>query len=248
MKRKKSKKAAKAKNPQKAVAVNDTAADEKKQEDKNAPFRRWCFTLYPEQLEKESVYDKEEVEQLSESEASHYYTNTLVAYIVERCSSARGILLAMEKGDSKEHAHFQGYMELSSPSRFTSIQKAIGCGIHLEKARGTRDENYNYIFHEGDHKEKGELLCAVSWGEWPDTSGCERGAYDQAVNLILEGHSILYVARKLGGAVLPQIGNLHRLQREIEIDKVVESTYIRKKVEAQDEWLQWQKDNSEVPF
>jgi len=214
--------------------------EEKTAEKKERIGRRWCFTLYPEKIWKEGNWtDKKTQKELLR------YTENLIC---EGVPGVRGIRMSLEEGDSKEHIHIQGYMECENPKRFNALQKGIGHGIHLEVARGGREENFAYICHTGEHEKKGKLLAIHDFGIWPDQSGTERGAYDIAVGMILEGRTIISVARELKGAILPQLGNLQKLQKELEHYATVDLSYLRKQEIERDEWLRFQRDNNELPF
>lgn len=201
------------------------------------PSRRWCFTLYPEKLpwHKADLNPKEMLDAAKN-------------LILSGVPGVRGLLISLEKGDTKEHPHLQGYMECMGAKRFAALRHGIGCGVHLEIARATREANFDYILHEGEHKDKGELMGSCVYGTWPDQSGTERGAYDIAVGMILEGRSIISVAKELKGAILPQIGNLHRLEVAIQQASVTDLTYLRKTEIERDEWLRYQRMQEDVPF
>lgn len=172
----------------------------------------------------------------------------MLTYLTWSLSLLRGVVFSLEEGDSKEHLHIQGYMEFLRPIRFSTLQNAIKSGVHLETARGDREENFEYILHKGKHKDKGILHDSRVWGSWPSVSGSERNMYDEAVAMILEGQSILTIARDYKGAILPMIGNLQRLANEVAKKEELDITYLRKQEKERDNWKRWDENNEEIPF
>lgn len=148
----------------------------------------------------------------------------------ESIEHLRGCFYSLEKGDTKEHLHVQGYFELSKPVRWKRLVETIGHGVHLEKAKGTRDDNYNYIFHCGEHKDKGDLIRAVSIGSFPSHVGDERNCYDEAVSMLLEGVCIPEILAIYKGALLSHVGNLMKLEELME-----RSSYSKLRVLQQEE-------------
>lgn len=87
--------------------------------------RRWCFTL--------NNYDTQEYEVLKK-------------FILEK---TKFYILAKEKGDIKETPHLQGYIEFNNPIEFNSIKK-LNDRLHIEKAKGTRQQNIDYCSKENN--------------------------------------------------------------------------------------------------
>ena len=168
-------------------------------------------------------------------------------FLWETIPSLRGCFYSLEKGDSKEHLHVQGYFELSKPIRWKRLCECIGHGVHLEKAKGTRDDNMDYIFHMGAHKDKGELIRAVSVGSFPSHAGDERNCYDEAVSMLLEGICIPEIMAIYKGTLLPHVGNLMKLEELME-----RSSYSRLRVLRQEEMvlkeMRVHNDTAETPF
>lgn len=100
-----------------------------KTKSQDAPSKRWCFTL-------------------------HNYTSSSISFLNSLFSSnSSNFLFSEEKGKSGETPHLQGYFELKTKKRFTGLLKTFAkldvAGIHLEKAKGNRQENVDYITKEG---------------------------------------------------------------------------------------------------
>jgi hypothetical protein len=196
---------------------------------KNPSSRRWCFTLYPERLSDDFFSATPGTLGLrTEEEISATLNIALLRQHLLYIPDIRGLLFSLEKGDSKEHIHVQGYFELSHPQRFTRLQNAIGYGVHLESARADREENRDYILHRNKHKDKGVLLHSEELGVWPKTSGDEKGCYDEAVAMILEGCSVYEVMCCFKGALLPQVSNLQKLRAEVEIKPPKKIAYVKR--------------------
>lgn len=213
----------------------------------NPCSRRWAFTLYPEKCIELGVCLQKN-EDTGETVIAPNDLHILTEAIASRLPHLRGMIISAEEGDSKEHLHLQGYMEFSHPIRFSGIQKSIECGIHLELARGDREDNRDYILHQGKHKDKGVLHCSHVWGLWPDVSGTERNMYDEAVAMVLEGQSLLSIARAYKGAILPMLNNLARLQTERERYDELDIAYLRKQEAERNKWEEWTRKNNELPY
>lgn len=215
-----------------------TTKEPKKVRPPNPQTRRWCFTLFPEKLpidffkvlNPDGLLPYQTAEQRKEHVLEDLkrgvialdkdVLNSLLYYDL----GARGLLYSLESGDSKEHLHIQGYLEFWTPIRFKRLQAIIGYGVHLEAAKGARLDNFNYILHAGEHENKGTLYESEKIGEWPETSGDERGVYAEAVSMVLDGIPVQTIARSFGGGILTQIGNLVRLKNEVDQDR---TRYIR---------------------
>lgn len=88
--------------------------------------RKWCFTL--------NNYDKDEYEELVNSITSR---NSYL-YIIGK-----------EVGESGT-PHLQGYIEGKNQISFNTL-KNINKRLHLEKAKGTQEQNYKYCSKDGDY-------------------------------------------------------------------------------------------------
>jgi len=214
------------KKPPKAEKLDES------QKTTNPMSRRWTFTLFPEQLEGDIRIERSKASQDSDEpgDISDINYDDFEALLWESVTNLRGCFYSLEKGDSKEHLHVQGYFELSKPVRWKWLAEHIGHGVHLEKAKGTRDDNLDYIFHRGQHKDKGELVRAVSFGTFPSHVGDERNCYDEAVSMLLEGVSIPEILAIYKGAMLQHVNNLMRLEELME-----RSSYSRLRILQEEE-------------
>ncbi len=100
-----------------------------KTKSQDSPAKRWVFTL-------------------------HNYTSSSISFLTSLFSSnSSAFLFSEEKGKSGETPHLQGYFELKTKKRFTGLLKDFDKldvkGIHLEKAKGNRQANIDYITKEG---------------------------------------------------------------------------------------------------
>jgi hypothetical protein len=187
---------------------------------KNPSSRRWCFTLYPEQIPPEFLTTTEnpsiQEEATPKYTANNIDTDFLESFLMSSIPTIRGLIYSLESGDSKEHLHIQGYFELEKPQRFARLQSAIGMGVHLEIAKGDRSENFAYIRHQGKHRDKGTLEYSNFIGLWPDIAKDTKNCYDEAVAMIFEGVSVAEVLRYYKGVLLKDVGNLCRLKTAID--------------------------------
>nr|ATP66715.1 Rep [Rodent circovirus] len=106
---------------QKAIE-NETQRFRPKQE---SPSIRWCFTL--------NNYSEKELTDLKA------WLDGTKVYIA---------IIGMEQGE-KGTPHLQGYLELASKERRTSLSR-LNPRIHWEKAMGDRVQNYRYCTKEGN--------------------------------------------------------------------------------------------------
>lgn len=84
--------------------------------------RRWTFTIFTED-------DPTNVHRL----------------LKETLDDNRGIALQQEKCPTTGRTHIQGYAEFTKPKRFSTLQKQMPQGSHLEPARGNRQHNITYV-------------------------------------------------------------------------------------------------------
>lgn len=89
--------------------------------------RSWCFTL--------NNYTDDEIEKIKKYNSRY----TIYGY---------------ETG-KEGTKHLQGYIELSKPTRMSSIKDKISNRLHLETRRGTRDQARDYCKKEGNFHEIG---------------------------------------------------------------------------------------------
>ena len=118
-----------------------------KTKSQDSPAKRWVFTL-------------------------HNYTSSSISFLTSLFSSnSSAFLFSEEKGKSGETPHLQGYFELKTKKRFTGLLKDFDKldvkGIHLEKAKGNRQANIDYITKEGG-KCYGDLAPEVIYCEDPN--------------------------------------------------------------------------------
>lgn len=114
-------------------------------------YRKWCFTL--------NNYDEKDLEIIDTK--TQQYSNLKYVY-------------GKEIGESGT-PHLQGYLEFKNAISMKSLKKWLP-RAHLEKARGSSKQNYDYCTKEGDFKSnmfyslKNKLLEKhyqdITWKEW----------------------------------------------------------------------------------
>lgn len=86
--------------------------------------RKWCFTLF------------------------NYNNDTKLSILkLKNCQ----YIFGEEICPTTNRKHLQGYLEFKNPVFFSSIQKQFP-GIHLEKTRGSLEDNYNYCSKENNYQ------------------------------------------------------------------------------------------------
>lgn len=115
--------------------------------------RAWCFT-----------YTLEEEYARSQETASEFAAAFFTVEMFEQATRVRYIIWQLECGEQEHRYHLQGYVELNSPCRLSTVRNLISNTAHWEIRRGTRDEARNYCRKE-------ETRIAGPW---------ERGAWNSA--------------------------------------------------------------------
>lgn len=96
---------------------------------KDIKGKRWCFTL-------------------------NNYTVQNVQDVRTYSKKLAGIIFSKEVGENGT-PHLQGYMEFKSQTRMETIKKGMNCNhVHLEKAKGNREDNIIYCSKDGEVVER----------------------------------------------------------------------------------------------
>lgn len=86
--------------------------------------RKWCFTL------------------------NNYTEDELNAYI-QLLDSRSQYVIGKEVGEEGT-PHLQGYFECKSPKKFSMVKRWLGDRAHIEKAKGSQEQNYKYCTKDGE--------------------------------------------------------------------------------------------------
>lgn len=81
------------------------------------------------------------------------YTDDDKARYQRLCEETEYSVASLEEGEDNGTPHIQGYVYFKNQRHFTSLKKKLP-RAHLQVARGSGQENRNYILHEGPHKLK----------------------------------------------------------------------------------------------
>lgn len=125
--------------------------------------RRWCFTI--------NNYDNDN------SDLHLQHVRSVLAL-----PKVRYAIFGKERGVLNGTPHLQGYIAFKTMQRFSALKKAFPTA-HLEVARGTEEQNFEYCSKEGDYEEFG---TRKEQGRRTDL--------EQATALIKEGKTIQDVA------------------------------------------------------
>lgn len=60
----------------------------------------------------------------------------------------RTLIFQLESGRDSGYRHYQGYVEYHRERAFTAVKKDLGEAVHLEPAKGSRDDNHRYCTKE----------------------------------------------------------------------------------------------------
>ena len=85
--------------------------------------------------------------------------------------------MADERGIEEETPHTHIYIACSSPVRFSTLQNLFGGAAHIESAKGTSQQNREYIAKEGkwENDEKSGTKIEHSFEEWGEMPNEIRG-------------------------------------------------------------------------
>lgn len=137
--------------------------------------KHWCFTLHAteEQTPIWSSIEPDEVEplQLFDPGVMDY-----MVYQVEACETTGRI-------------HLQGYFILKKQARMNKAKTYIGDTAHIEKSRGTPDQNKAYCT-----KQDTRIAGPWEWGHNPSRQG-HRTDLDEVVDRIKQGATLKDIAR-----------------------------------------------------
>lgn len=103
----------------------------RKQPGKDVRSRAWCFTL-------------------------NNYTSEEVALLRVLSDGCKYLIFGYEVGE-KGTPHLQGYLYFKDAKSFSATKKFLPKRAHLEKARGTPEENKEYCSKDGEFEERGDL-------------------------------------------------------------------------------------------
>ena len=70
--------------------------------------------------------------------------------------ATRYIVIGREICPKTQKKHLQGYVYFENPRSFKSVKKLFG-NAHIERTKGTPEDNRDYCIKDGDFVEKGEL-------------------------------------------------------------------------------------------
>jgi len=76
------------------------------------------------------------------------YTNTGLQELIQKCTQRSYLYCFGEEVGESGNKHIQGYLEFTKPKRFSTIKNLIP-HAHIEKARGSRQENLTYCSKDG---------------------------------------------------------------------------------------------------
>lgn len=149
-----------------------------------AQGKYWCFTL--------NNYNEEEQEMLRRKGS-----DPQVTYLV----------FGREVGDSGT-PHLQGYIELQSRKRFTTLKRWLNLDrIHLERRKGTAIEASDYCKKDGDFEEFGTLS---------NSNQGKRTDLEKVVDSINEGASIRDLWRDHPVAMIKYEKGIKRAQKTLQ--------------------------------
>lgn len=86
------------------------------------------------------------------------YDETTLDGIFNRCEDiCKFVVVGKEVCPTTGTKHLQGYCLFNERKRFTSVKEAIGGRAHIEPAKGSPQQNYDYCTKSGDYETRGTL-------------------------------------------------------------------------------------------
>jgi len=123
--------------------------------------------------------------------------------------------------------HFQGYLELSQPSRFSALQKGPLQFAHWEKRQGTREQARDYT-----RKDEGRIAGPWQVGTWSGGSG-DRTDLKDAAETLLASRNLRQFALENAGTFVKYHGGFAKL---------LEVTRTAPVFPEPQQWRPWQTD------
>lgn len=143
----------------------------------NTGARRWCFTL--------NNYTEEEKEAA-----------------IEWCKSKKFYVIGEEVGNENGTPHLQGYVEGKSAITFKTLKNKLTTRVHVEKAKGSREQNVDYCKKDGKYtmtaeeepfQEKIKKMIlkeydGVEWKDWQELilNSLKEKPDDRSINWICD--------------------------------------------------------------
>lgn len=91
----------------------------------NTKARAWCFTCFDDKNYNLSIFES-------------------------LLKSKGRFIVGLETCPTTNRKHFQGYINCKNPIFFNSLVKTLPKGTHVEKAKGSDEDNYKYCSKEGN--------------------------------------------------------------------------------------------------
>lgn len=133
--------------------------------------RSWCFT-----------YTLGEDLSASDQTASQFAEGFWNQQKQQEVTRVRYIIYQLEKGEVGQRYHLQGYVELNSPCRISTVRRLISDTAHWEPRRGTREEARNYC-----RKEDTRIAGPWEFGAWNAGGQGTRSDLATIANMISTG-------------------------------------------------------------
>jgi hypothetical protein len=118
------------------------------------------------------------------------------------------LVYQLEKGETKEKLHWQGYVEFKKTMRLKAAQTEIGHkGAHMETRRGTAKQAYDYCTKND--------TAVDNWWEFGEISKTEQGKrsdLDALAQLAMEGKRMSEVDKIMPGVMMKYDRNFARMR------------------------------------
>jgi len=86
------------------------------------------------------------------------YSEVEYAALLKHCAdNAAKWIIGKEVGEDKKTPHLQGYIHYKTPRNWDTLLKVVP-RAHLEKAKGSDDQNYKYCSKEGDFRASDNMI------------------------------------------------------------------------------------------
>lgn len=101
----------------------------------SAPARSFVFTLYAP-------------EELSDAAQQEYLTGRATTWTRDLPEDVRFLVLQLERGNTGNRLHLQGYLQCRSPQRFSRLHRLLDPRLALDESHGSADANLAYCTKE----------------------------------------------------------------------------------------------------
>lgn len=136
--------------------------------------------------------------------------------IISTLPNIRYWCYSLEEGAENSTPHIQAYFATKNPIRFSTLQNKFEKVAHLEPAKGTPQENVDYVKKQGKWEETEKASTSTGffkeWGELPKSQQGRRNDLIALYDLVKEGLTDSEILESLGETAIKNIDRIPKLR------------------------------------